>query len=258
MRPTVFLVLLLVTIAAQAQVNIKSFHSNIAQLDDLIYASRFEVSNAQYAEFLRDLKRQGKMAEYELARIDSTQWKLSVKANEPYVVHYHAHEAYANYPVVNISLRGAELYCEWLTNQYNRHPKRKFEKVLVRIPTEKEWEWAARAGVEDAVYPWNGNEPYTAKGAPAANFLAEDGDTSLAGALSGNADITAPVHSYAPNKAGLYNMSGNVAEMVSDKPVVKGGSWLNGPEYLRIDHKAEYNGEPMTHVGFRYFVEVIE
>jgi len=260
MRTILSCLLLLATFAVQAQVNIKSFHSDLAQLDDLIYAGRFEVTNAQYADFLRDLKVQGRLDDYALARVDSSQWATANMSNEPFVVYYHTHEAYAKYPVVNISLQGATLYCEWLTAQYNQHPKRRFTEVLVRLPTAQEWEWAARAGAEDAVYPWEGKEIYTPKGAPAANFLLEGGDQSLgvAGALSDNADITAPVHSYSPNKAGLYNMAGNVAEMVSDEAVAKGGSWLNGAEYLRIDHKAEYHGEPMTHVGFRFFVDVIE
>lgn len=259
MRTTLSCILLLMTFAVHAQMNVKAFHSDLVQLDDLIYAGRFEVTNAQYAEFLQDLKAQGRLDDFALARVDSTQWVASVKTNEPFVVHYHAHEAYAKYPVVNISLHGAMLYCEWLTAQYNQHPKRRISEVLVRIPTEQEWEWAARAGVEDAVYPWEGKDIITAKGAPAANFLPADGDQSLgiAGALSDNADVTAPVHSYSPNQAGLYNMAGNVAEMVSDEPVAKGGSWLNGAEFLRIDHKAEYTGEPMIHVGFRYFVEVV-
>jgi len=73
MRTILSCLLLLATFAVQAQVNIKSFHSDLAQLDDLIYAGRFEVTNAQYAEFLRDLKVQGRLDDYALARVDSSQ-----------------------------------------------------------------------------------------------------------------------------------------------------------------------------------------
>lgn len=258
MKSMLLILTFLISLFVQAQVEIKEFHKSIVPVSEDLYASRFEVSNELYVRFTDDLKANGRISEWKEARIDSTQWSKAIKANEPYVVYYHAHEAYRSYPVVNVSYPGAELFCEWLTEQYNQHPKKKFEKVTVRIPTEQEWAMAARAGLEEAVYPWSGDEIYTSKGAVKANFFKEGGDESLAGALNSNADITAPVQSYSPNKLGLYNMAGNVAEMVQGGQVVKGGSWLDEPDQLRIDQNTSYNGEPSPQVGFRFFVEVIE
>ncbi len=259
MKITLLILAILISPFIQSQVEIKEFHKSIVPIKEDLYASRFEVSNELYIQFTDDLKEAGRISEWKEAMIDSAQWAMAIKANEPYVVYYHTHEAYNSYPVVNVSYNGAELFCEWLTEQYNQHPKKKFEKVLVRLPTEQEWEMAARAGEEKAGYPWSGDELYTAKGAVKANFFIEGGDESLAGALRLNsADITAPVQSYSPNKLGLYNMAGNVAEMVQGGQILKGGSWLDKPNQLRIDQDASYHGEPSPSIGFRFFVDVID
>jgi hypothetical protein len=68
---------------------------------------------------------------------------------------------------------------------------------------------------------------------------------------------TVPVTAYDPNGYGLYNMSGNVAEMVSEKGIARGGSWGSTGYDVRIASKIEFE-ELSCEVGFRYFMEVIE
>ena len=70
---------------------------------------------------------------------------------------------------------------------------------------------------------------------------------------------TAPVATYYPNDYGLFNMSGNVAEMLSEPGQTKGGSWRSSGYYIQIEVEDEYAGweKPNPMIGFRYFMEVI-
>ncbi|MGY5352712.1 gliding motility lipoprotein GldJ [Wenyingzhuangia sp. IMCC45533] len=104
-----------------------------------------------------------------------------------------------------------------------------------RLPTEAEWEYAAKADVENREYntirgrkkyAWSGEttiDAQSAYGVQFANFKQSKGDYSgIAGWSSDNGDITTPVKSFPPNAFGLYDMAGNVAEWVADvyRPVI--------------------------------------
>ena len=77
---------------------------------------------------------------------------------------------------------------------------------------------------------------------------------------SDNALLLAPSESYVANDYGLYNCSGNAAEMLAEPGKTKGGSWNSFGYYIRIDAEDEYAGftVPSPQIGFRYFMEVIE
>lgn len=251
---TVFL-----SITTFGQVDIKEINKSLAKINETLYASKYEVSNKLYVNFLNSLKQANKINELSIAQIDTLKWRDKLSYNEPYFVYYHTHPAYKDYPVVNISYEAATLFCDWLTEQYNSNPKKKFKNVKFKFPTETEWTIAAQAGDSLAIYPWTGKELRNKKGQLRCNFRRGNEDTmGVAGNLNDKADIIAPVISYWPNKFGLYNMSGNVAEMVSEKGIAKGGSWKDKPEFLRIDAKFNYDGSAQTFIGFRYFVEIIK
>jgi formylglycine-generating enzyme required for sulfatase activity len=230
-----------------------------------------EVSNLNYREFLYDLKQQGAIDKWKIASVDSSRWSSEKWSNTAYAEHYHKHPAYNNYPVVNVSKEGAELYCEWLTEKVNATLNGSY-KLVFRLPTQKEWTKAAKGKLQLSNYAWGGYRIQNTEGAYMCNCLAF-GAESIArdstgklvfqranydyiGITGDHADITAPVKSYWPNGYGLYNMNGNVAEMISDKNVVVGGSWYDPGYDVRNESEKPYNGAART-VGFRVVATVV-
>lgn len=241
------------------QDDMKMINKSFAKINEQLYASKYEVSNKLYMTFLNSLRQSNNANLLPVAGIDTLRWTDKENYNEPYVHYYHSHPAYQYFPVVNISFEGAKLFCEWLTVQYNSDPKRKFKQVLFRLPSEKEWIMAAQGGNDAAIYPWQGKGIRNKRGHIMCNFHRDQRDTLWIDERPiKNQDVTAPVNSYWKNNFGLYNMSGNVAEMISEKGITKGGSWRDNPEYLRINASYKYDGRAQPFVGFRYFVEILE
>lgn len=228
------------------------------------FMSKTEVTNKQYRTFLADLKASGDMDNYKKALPDTARWQMSENCfNQPMVEHYFSHPAYDNYPVVNISREGAELYCQWLTKKYEAvHGP---QKCAFRLPQREEWIWAARGGLTLIPYPWGGPYLRNSKGCYLCNFrtfderhitynhdkqkyeLVPDADDSFTQDGGFHTIITGH---YSPNDYGLYDMSGNVAEMVQQSDIVVGGSWMSPGADVRIESVAPFSG-PAPTVGFR-------
>lgn len=175
---------------------------------DAFWIDRFEVSNARYAEYLKAT-----------GAPDPLYWNKSER--------FHNGENFPRHPVVGISWVEADAYCRWRGK---------------RLPTEAEWEKAARGGHEGAQYPWGDVPDRTL-----ANFEGQ-------GTLS--------VGSFPPNGYGLFDMSGNVWEWVADwfdasfyagspeadptgpavgkEKVLQGGSFVDGSGPNRVAHRHWY------------------
>jgi formylglycine-generating enzyme required for sulfatase activity len=243
--------------------------SGTSQLNDKTYSCaaffmlEHEVTNLEYRTFLNQLKKEGKSEEYEIACPDSTQWSKIGGSMDPMKENYFSHPAYDNYPVVNITKEGANLFCIYLTEYYRSI----YGDVIndFRLPTKLEWVYAAKSGRERASYPWSGPYLRDEKGCYLANFkVVGDQNISItngeqvvvadslkiSGAFVDGAFITAPVNSYEPNDYGLYNMSGNVAELVAKENLAMGGHWNSTGHDIRVVSEEKFEN-PNPFVGFR-------
>ncbi len=153
-----------------------------------------------------------------------------------------------SYPVVNVTWEDANAYCTWFGRKYG---------VDSRLPTEAEWEYAARGGLVGKMYP--------------------TGDSISKLDANYDSSGTKKVGSYPPNGYGLYDMDGNVWEWCwdwygksyyGDSPkknpmgpgsgssrVIRGGSWYYGAGYLRSAFRISYSpGISIDYLGFRLVV----
>ncbi len=194
------------------------------------WMQRTEVSNASYAACVADS-----------ACTPPTSSASATQAN------YYGNDAFADYPVLFVTHDQAQDYCQWVDG---------------RLPTEAEWEYAARFPTRDTSYYIWGVNPAQAD-ASLANFGKNSGDTTPVNALLNGA-----------NEAGLFNMHGNVWEWTADwfdenyyavspennptgptggsEKAARGGSWSTNLEYISLTNR--FNRDPnqgYDNVGFR-------
>jgi formylglycine-generating enzyme required for sulfatase activity len=190
---------------------------------DHFYIDQFEVTNGQYAICVD--------AGVCDPTTDTTAFESSYTRKN-----YYGNPDYLDFPVIYANWYEAKEYCEWRG---------------ARLPTEAEWEKAARGGLIGKNYPWGNESPLCEVGAKnGAKF--DDDDVC-------NDTDTAQVGSYSHNGYGLYDMAGNVWEWVSDfydadyyanspgdnpsgpengnYPVVRGGSWDSQMDHLRVSDR---------------------
>ncbi len=231
------------------------------------YMQKTEISNLEYRTFLFDLLIQGRKDEFLKARPDYKQWSIIQKQeNSPMEQHYFSHPAYDHFPVVNVSREGAEMYCVWLTKEMviSVEDKKKTQYNDVRIPVREEWVMAASSGGTKYPYPWGGPFMRNSAGLFLANFRMTPEELKFNDSIAQtSSDLTAPVNFYSPNAFGLYNISGNVAEMVYNDMFTRsagtaGGSWSNTAEELKIEAIDPFEGkkEGSPTIGFRVVMTV--
>jgi len=241
---------------------------HLVRVDDF-WMSKYEVTNAQYAKFLNAIG-QHSMGGKPLieTKSEDSDSHILLKGGR-YVVE----SGYDDHPMIEVSWYGAVAFCNWLSRQagleevYDESTwEADFSKVGYRLPTEAEWEYAARAGGKEIKYP-NGNT------------LTHD-DANYSG--TGGRDVwgrTSPVGSFPPNELGLYDMAGDVwgggndwydsgyySRSPVDNPigpssgeykVLRGGSWFNVPWCCRTAYRGgSYPGVSGDLYGFRLVLPV--
>ncbi len=199
--------------------------------------------------------------------------------NEPWATRYSWHPGFGDYPVVGVTWSQARAFCHWRTALQTSFLQEKGQDALqdYRLPTEVEWEYAARGNRMGAMYPWGGYYARNEEGEFLANFKPLRGNYIEDGGLA-----TMKVASYSPNDYGLYDMAGNVAEWtitaydesaymyvidlnpnfeynakpqdppVMKRKVIRGGSWKDIAEYIQTSTRSyEYQDTVKSYVGFR-------
>lgn len=200
--------------------------------------------------------------------------------NEPMTRLYFWHPKYDNYPVVGVNWKQAKAFCHWRTQHLHSYYREFGDPVtdIFRLPTESEWEYAARGGRDGNMYPWGGPYVRNTKGCFLANFKPGRGNYIDDGGF-----YPVKVNAYFPNDYGLYCMAGNVAEWTlnayneqhnmsaddmnpdyqyeakEDDPyqmkrkVIRGGSWKDIAFYIQNGTRAayEFQDSAKSFVGFR-------
>ena len=205
---------------------------------------------------------------------DTTVWirDFEYSYNEPMHNDYFWHDAYSDYPVVGVSWSQAKAFCHWRTKFKNDDQRDRGKQFVnqFRLPTEAEWEYAARGGIEGGTYPWGGPYVISDTGCFMANFKPQRGDYAADAAL-----YTVEAKSYEPNDFNLYNMAGNVAEWTSssyypgsymyastmnpnadsknnNRKIIRGGSWKDVAYFLQVSTRDyEYKDSARSYIGFR-------
>lgn len=205
-------------------------------LDDF-YIDEAPVTNRQFAAFLNDLRPpeglDGDRMAWVVLRTDLEMeerkiwWPTEIGLVDG---KYHAYEGFREYPVITASWDAANIYCSWAGK---------------RMPTEAEWERAARSGIEQALFPWGDEIPTSGSIVFNRSWI-----------KNLQPSPTGPVKAYVPNAYGVYDTAGLVWEWVFDwfhpeyykesdlrnprgpgggeVKVLRGGSWYNPPMALRV------------------------
>jgi formylglycine-generating enzyme required for sulfatase activity len=199
--------------------------------------------------------------------------------NEPIAKAYFWNPAYDDYPVVGVNWIQAKAFSAWRSQYMEAYLSTVGETMIneFRLPTEAEWEWAARGGNRLSPYPWGGPYLRNTEGCILANFKPTRGDYASDGGA-----ITVAVAQYEANNYGLYDMAGNVAEWCEDaydgasyfftwdmnpaysynanqndapalkRKVIRGGSWKDIGYFLQVSTRSyEYQDSTNSYTGFR-------
>lgn len=206
--------------------------------------------------------------------------------NEIYTKMYFNHPAYDDYPVVGVSWEQAVAFCHWRSDIFKKNTKLPKGQLIedFRLPTQAEWEYAARMGNNNVFYPWSSESLLSGRECFLANFK-----PSIGNYTADNHLITSRVASFESNDFGLYDMAGNVSEWTSTAytesllkkvndinpqlyyqasyndphkktlKVVMGGSWKDISRNIKSNHRSsEYQDIPRSYIGFRCVRSAIE
>jgi len=257
---------------------------------DSFYMGKYEITNHQYCDFLNwaddngwitvpgGVYQAGSGRDYPYCHTSSdTFYGQITYSGGVFSIRKKSDQDMSHYPIVNVTWYGAAAYCNWRSQQEGREQcynlsmwNCDFSKKGYRLPTEAEWEYAARGGLEGKRFPWGDTISHSQ-----ANYISH-----WEGAQPYYSYDVSPTRSYHPtwndgmypyaawvgffaaNGYGLYDMAGNAQELCNDwysrfyyssSPVnnprgptsgasraLRGGSWYNDASYSRVAKRSPY------------------
>ncbi len=235
-----------------------------------IYFDTGEIRNHDYREYLYWLRIfQDDTDKYYSALPDTTVWQTSDTSLNPLVLLYLRHPDFQLYPVVGVSYRQAVEYCNWRSDRVNELKYMKdndirhyypidmeivTEVYKYRLPSKKEWEQVANVGYSKKTERKMNRRKYINQNRH--NFASQPHTYELENSEKYySIDITAPAKSHFPNELGIYNLFGNVAEMVAEEGIAKGGSFIHNAEDVDVEKDFFYDA-PVKWLGFRCVCEI--
>ncbi len=262
---------------------------------DAFYMSKYEITNQQYCDFLNAALDQGLItvvsgvvyqagAGSEICCDISSTYGGIAYSSGVFSVRTKAGRSMGNDPMIRVTWYGAAAYCNWRSEREGRQPcydlstwECDFNKNGYRLPTEAEWEYAARGGLSGKRFPWGDTISH-----PQANYnsTSYSYDVSLTSGFhpyfnDGTEPYTSPVGSFAPNGYGIHDMAGNVREWCNDwysytyysispqtNPtgpaaghcVIRGGWWKDSASFCRVASRftsGVSRGYVNSEMGFR-------
>ena len=240
-----------------------------------------EITNNEYRQFINERESASDTSsEWTAEEIkeqiypDTTVWMkdFSHHLGDPMVQYYYQHPAFDDYPVVGVSWFAAREFCKWRTTFLNdyRESEGQFVMPNFRLPSEAEWEYASRGGLDGVPFPWGAPYDRNGRGCALANFKPGRGNY-----YDDGYQYTSPAYAYFPNGFGLHDMAGNVAEWCEDayhpasfpivwdlnptyfddsesRKIVRGGSWKDISFYVQTGTRSyEFKDTTRSYIGFR-------
>lgn len=254
-------------------------------VDDNLYVLINEVSNAQYQRFLNYCKSKGT---YEEHKPNLREFEASFNGDFVFGDSYFESKKYAEYPVVGISYQSASAYINWVQECFNKAALQRNINLELefKLPNKEEYLKAYTFGQKTKnLFPWGTQSLTNSKACPLANFKVLNDWALINADTSANkyqiidearlpkklADNyfwyvsqksgkigPAPVFSFMPNPAGIYNLAGNVSEMLENEGCSVGGNWNSLGGFLNFKLLEEFNCNfvKSPFVGFRVFIKV--